>query len=800
MSCVLIGGRHMRLSGLMLFCIAAAILIAGATPAPTLAEQERRSDVGRPAPVGVIHLPIAEQDGGSDAGRPAPVGDIYLPIAEQVDRPDAGRQVARLVSGIGKVDFPIITKSKVAQLYFNQGVAQLHGFDHWAADESFFKASQLDPDCAMAYWGLALASLEARERAEFWIEKAVALSEDKPAHERRWIRAFSRFLAAKPEASQVRLQRLLKNLDEFVEADPDDVEAIAFLARFAITERAVEAGLMHVSTLDALLRDAASRHLEHPLCHYRLLLWQNRRPGRAGQSVVDAFRAAPNSAAIVSAAARNLALRNRHAEAVEPFAKAAELYEATLAQRQLPANEIPEYIENQRLYVETLSHAGQVAQAMEVAKRLIAMPRSVDPDSLNGDALISAAMADPVEVGQTALVRLLIDYELWDELRTLRKSPLLNAHSPRVAPYLDAATALAICEQGWSLRIDAAESRIREHFLYARSDSEIDRSRREELVGYVHELAVRRQVQKGDLYQARVLINQSASIPLARRARLSVMAGDWDSGREFARSAVKQRPNGAMITAHAIEVLFQTGTKSEAFQLLTAKNTPVFSFDRELPLHRRLDAIVSVAVESNDPESGPLQSRMTAYRQGNSDERIERPRQEFPEAPAWTLPDRYGSLVSLEQYRGRPVVVVFFLGAGCPHCIRQLASLAPLKDEYANAGIAIIAVSTDSIEGLGETFEIEGAEEAIPFGLVSDSELTAFRDYGVIDASADRPLHGVFLLDADRRILWGKTGVDAYMQTKFLLGEFQRLLSLTKRPAAKPALTSATHGLSVTTP
>jgi hypothetical protein len=62
------------------------------------------------------------------------------------------------MDGMGMVDFPITTKSKDAQAFFNQGVAQLYGFWFTEAERSFRGAARLDPNAAMAYWGIAMAS------------------------------------------------------------------------------------------------------------------------------------------------------------------------------------------------------------------------------------------------------------------------------------------------------------------------------------------------------------------------------------------------------------------------------------------------------------------------------------------------------------------------------------------------------------------------------------------------------------------------------------------------------------------
>jgi hypothetical protein len=51
--------------------------------------------------------------------------------------------------------YPITTKSKVAQKYFNQSLILAYGFNHAEAARSFKEAVRQDPDCASCYWGLA---------------------------------------------------------------------------------------------------------------------------------------------------------------------------------------------------------------------------------------------------------------------------------------------------------------------------------------------------------------------------------------------------------------------------------------------------------------------------------------------------------------------------------------------------------------------------------------------------------------------------------------------------------------------
>ena len=62
-----------------------------------------------------------------------------------------------LYDGLGSYTRKITTESPQAQRYFDQGLAFLHGFNHRAAIRAFQQAAEIDPECAMAHWGIALA-------------------------------------------------------------------------------------------------------------------------------------------------------------------------------------------------------------------------------------------------------------------------------------------------------------------------------------------------------------------------------------------------------------------------------------------------------------------------------------------------------------------------------------------------------------------------------------------------------------------------------------------------------------------
>ena len=76
----------------------------------------------------------------------------------KVDSPPAQASRAPLFSGLGDFGRRVTTESAEAQKYFDQGLCFLYAFNHDEAIRSFQEAARLDPACAMAWWGVAIAN------------------------------------------------------------------------------------------------------------------------------------------------------------------------------------------------------------------------------------------------------------------------------------------------------------------------------------------------------------------------------------------------------------------------------------------------------------------------------------------------------------------------------------------------------------------------------------------------------------------------------------------------------------------
>ena len=116
-----------------------------------------------------------------------------------------------LYDNLGSLAFKISTRNAQAQAYFNQGLRLSFGFNHAEAQRAFQAAQQLDPQCAMCYWGEALVlgpninvpmMPEANAPALAALAQAVALKGNVNERERSLIEALEKRYSADPKAER----------------------------------------------------------------------------------------------------------------------------------------------------------------------------------------------------------------------------------------------------------------------------------------------------------------------------------------------------------------------------------------------------------------------------------------------------------------------------------------------------------------------------------------------------------------------------------------------------------------------
>nr|WP_321236445.1 hypothetical protein [uncultured Psychroserpens sp.] len=147
---------------------------------------------------------------------------------------------APLFDGLGTLNYPITTTNNLVQKYFNQGLTLAYAFNHAEAARSFFYATKLDPECAMAFWGYAYvlgpnynAGMEDDhyERAYNAIQEAKKLSVNSTDKEKALINAMAERYSATPPEDRSPLDINYSNALKMIHNTyPDDSEVATLYA------------------------------------------------------------------------------------------------------------------------------------------------------------------------------------------------------------------------------------------------------------------------------------------------------------------------------------------------------------------------------------------------------------------------------------------------------------------------------------------------------------------------------------------------------------------------------------------
>lgn len=148
---------------------------------------------------------------------------------------------APLFDNLGSYHHAITTASPDAQRYFDQGLRLTYAFNHAEAIRSFRQATELDPVCAMCYWGIAFAlgpninapiTDDAAREAWEAIEQARRVAATASDRERAYIEALARRYSATPAAERAPLDRAYADaMREVAARFPDDLDAPTLYAQ-----------------------------------------------------------------------------------------------------------------------------------------------------------------------------------------------------------------------------------------------------------------------------------------------------------------------------------------------------------------------------------------------------------------------------------------------------------------------------------------------------------------------------------------------------------------------------------------
>ncbi len=763
------------------------------------------------------------------------------------------RQQAHLMPGMGAVHFPISTRNPLAQKFFNQGIGQLHGFFYFESERSFRQAAALDPFCASAYWGMAMANVNNAKRAKEFIKSAEKYQAATTPRERQWIAALANYYRDEKKDEKERRKEYQKALQQIVKDFPADLEAKAFLAVLMWQDNSRGVPYGDKKNVDALLNDILAANPLHPANHYRIHLWDE--GARATNALVSAANdgfSAPGIAHMWHMSGHTYSALKRYSDAAWQQEASARVDHAYMMGNYVLPDQIHNFAHNNEWLIRDLNHIGAAHRAVDLAKNMIELPRH---PKFNTHTKGSSSY------GYQRLLETLVRFELWDELLSLGGSvylqptdsndhearrfhalglaslhtgditagrnqiaalealakkvtpkPSTNAPAAKPAeskpdekkPVADAKPATAAGSEGAARTNspaapksavtvaksstpatppapkDAPKSDTKKSTSggYGGGVALLATGNTNAIAGAIAELRALVALKEGQFAAAKEQVAKLKDIPKERLARLHFAVGDKAKAEQLAQEAMKAGEKQVQPLAAYVDIAYQNGKFKEAFDAFFKLRELSAEADLDLPAMRRLAPVAKDLKLAADWR--PPLTRSWDFGKRPSLASLGPFRWQPSAAPDFSLPDGDGKKTTLRQFKGKPVIVIFYLGAGCVHCIEQLIAFAPEAEAFKKAGISLVAVSTDSVEGLNFTVEKAKYNGGFPIPLLSDSGLKAFKAFRAHDDFESQPLHGTFLIDGEGLIRWQDISFQPFMETKFLLGEAQRLLNLPK--------------------
>jgi tetratricopeptide (TPR) repeat protein len=331
-------------------------------------------------------------------------GALVGPLAE------AGDAIA-LYPDLAEVRFPVTAAGDPARRYFNQGLMLGYGFNHAGAVRSFREAQRLDPDCAMCWWGEAVAlgpninaPMDDRDRpaALAALRRAQALADRATPVERALIEAAARRYSADPAADRAALDAAYADaMLALAERFPahDEVAVLAAEAAMNTTpwnyweaDRRTPVGRSGAAV--ALVERVLARDPGHPqAAHLYIHLLEAGDPARA-EAAADRLAALPSSAAhLVHMPSHIYMVRGRYADSIRVNVAAVRADEVWIrASNDRGFVRYGYYPHNVHFIVASAQMAGDMTTAIEEARRLRTL---LDPETSARIGWIQAIDAAP---------------------------------------------------------------------------------------------------------------------------------------------------------------------------------------------------------------------------------------------------------------------------------------------------------------------------------------------------------------------------------------------------------------------
>ncbi len=679
------------------------------------------------------------------------------------------REKPWVIEGIGVAHFPITTKNPEVQKWFDQGNELLHSFWDFEAERSFRWCLKLEPDNAMAYWGLARANLignGGEKRAQDMIREAQKREGHVTERERLYIDAMAAELLPDPlhenASDQERARRGRKVLETLCVKYPDDMEARAWLALETMGDSRYGAEL--------IIREILAKEPDHPGAHhYRIHNWDYHEPEQALDS-------AKRYGEIVTGIGHALHMPGHIYSIVGMWNEAAISMDAATRREKQYMQERLTFPFNNWNYGHNLNYLsyiqeqlGMADRAMFDARQLIDAPQ--DPQG-NDDAPRSTH-----SYGIAALTRAMVKFERWDDLLKEGNIPWRDIFLDKMnRSYFEARAYFGKGD------LEKAEKSVAAH---AALKGELEKNK---------QLTAIYEIEAVEL-KARVLLARGNTLEGLQSMTLAAEK-EFDNQRSYAdpptypESLYNELGEAYLKTKSPV-------LAAEAFEKgLTLTHNDLFSLSGLVRAYaaagekaKAEDAMARLLFVTADADKGlaivsrAIATGITAAPRDSSPrpqknylrtslEKFGPNKWEPYAAPSLDVKDSSGKRVTLDQFKGKNVILVFYLGAECAHCMKQLHDIGGKKDDWEKLDTVVLAVSSAAPSKNAEGLKAFGT---LPVQLLSDDHFANAHRFHSYDDFEEMELHSTILIDKLGRVHWARNGGEPFGDMAFLAKQVERM-------------------------
>jgi peroxiredoxin Q/BCP len=112
-------------------------------------------------------------------------------------------------------------------------------------------------------------------------------------------------------------------------------------------------------------------------------------------------------------------------------------------------------------------------------------------------------------------------------------------------------------------------------------------------------------------------------------------------------------------------------------------------------------------------------------------------------APDFSLPATNSSVVQLQHYRGKTVILFFYSKDNTPGCSNEVRQFGEVHDEILASGAVLLGVSRDSVQ----SHEKVSAKWELPYLLLSDADREVCKSYQVLK---EKNMYGKKIIGVER--------------------------------------------------